>query len=549
LEALWIHGESLLDEIDSSLYWVTNLGEVAFGDEGGAGLDKQRVHYLDRGKIQLIYVPATRDGAAVTRQALRQLLRRLERSGDFGDKVEGDIQKVSEDLQKKLDELPAISWVTQKLAVNWGRLHSAGHLRNPKLVVLSQEFTHLLRSLTAKLAPTPDGRERGIDELSEGQVSLFFLALAATLAQLEIELGKTPPPNGFSDLDTAPPALTIYAIEEPENHLAPFYLSRLMNLLEDLCAGARAMGLVTSHSASVLSRIPPEAIRHLRLDPQRLVCRANAILLPPEIDDSGKYVREAILAAPEIYFASAVVLGEGDSEAVVLPKIAKALKLDLDPAFVSFAPLGGRHVNHFWRLLDELDIPHVTLLDFDLGRFGAGTLRLKYALDQLTKIRNVGLPPWVDGDTSKSAYWASLDTTSVLQWRNWFAEQNVFFSVPLDFDLLMLRAYPTAYDVSDAEVPATPDDRDRLLSSVFGKGPGLLPDDETVLPREAPSIRELATYDSKFKKRGKPGSHLRAFAKLNDEKIDIGCPETIRDLIEATNTMVRTRASIEEEEE
>ena len=134
--------------------------------------------------------------------------------------------------------------------------------------MLSQEFTQLLRSLTAKLSPTPDGRERDLDELSEGETSLFFLALAATLAQLESELAKGTPPSGFTDLDVAPPALTIYAVEEPENHLAPFYLSRLMGLLGELCAGHQATCLVTSHAPSVLRRVNPEAVRHFRLHPE-----------------------------------------------------------------------------------------------------------------------------------------------------------------------------------------------------------------------------------------------------------------------------------------
>ncbi|KAF0118610.1 MAG: hypothetical protein FD149_565 [Rhodospirillaceae bacterium] len=211
LEALWKRGESFVDEVETALYWITSLNGVEFGEDGGAGLDKQRVQNSDRGKVQLIHMPATRDGDAVTRQALR----RLERSGDFGVETERDIQEISETLQKKIDEVPAIKWVAEKLTENWGRLHTASHLRDPCLVMLSQEFTQLLRSLTAKLSPTPDGRKRSIDELSEGQTSLFFLALAATLAQLESELAKGTPPDGFTDRDVAPPALTIYAVEEP----------------------------------------------------------------------------------------------------------------------------------------------------------------------------------------------------------------------------------------------------------------------------------------------------------------------------------------------
>jgi putative ATP-dependent endonuclease of the OLD family len=527
LEALWKRGESFVDEIEAALYWVSTLDEVEFGDAGGAGLDKQRVSYSDRGKIQLVYIPATRDGVAVTRQALRQLLRRVERSGDFGDETEKDIQEISESLQEKMDELPALHWVAERLKKNWGFLHNAAHLKTPRLVVISQEFTQLLRSLTARLSPAPDGRERGIDELSEGQTSLFFLALAATLAQLEAELA-TAPPEGFTELDTSPAALTIYAVEEPENHLAPFYLSRLVNLLGELCKGPKAMGVITSHAPSVMRRIGPDWVRHFRLDPELLVSRVNPIRLPEDDEEAEKFVRQAVLAQPELYFASLVILGEGDSEEIIIPRVAKALDVDLDPSFTAFAPLGGRHVNHFWRLLNDLDIPVLTLLDFDLGRHGAGPLRLKYAHDQLGKIRDIDPPEGVAGDPEKVSYWRGRREKGIRLWRRWLAKHGVMFSYPLDLDMMMIRAFPDAYGVPDAEVSA---DTAKLESSVFGKGEGLTEYEQRAPEVDHPSMAELVTYDRLFKKRSKPGSHIEALAKLTDRDIVDNCPRPLRDLI------------------
>lgn len=543
LEALWKRGESFVDEIDAALYWVMTLGKVAFGDDGGAGLDKQRVSSSDRNRVQLVYVPATRDGAAVTRQALRQLLRRIERSGDFGDDTEEDIQEISETLQETVDDLPALKWVTERLAANWGLLHSAAHLKTPRFVVISQEFTQLLRSLTARLSPMPDGRERSLEELSEGLTSLFFLALAATLAQLETELAKTPPPNGFTALDVSPPALLIYAVEEPENHLAPFYLSRLVNLLTELCTGHQAMGIVTSHAPSVMRRIGPESVRHFRLDPASLATKVNALRLPDDDDEAEKYVRQAVLAQPELYFASLVILGEGDSEEIIIPRIAKALGVDLDPSFVAFAPLGGRHVNHFWRLLDDLDIPVLTLLDFDLGRHGAGPLRLKYAYDQLTVLSEVA-PPRTLGDPKKTAYWRGRKEGGIRLWRRWLAKNGVLFSYPLDLDMMMIRAYPDAYGVPDADEP---DDEDKLEASVFGKGNGLAEYDERAVAADRPSTDELVTYDKLFKKRSKPGSHLKALAELSDEDLNDGCPDPLRQLVEKAAEILSSLTGREED--
>lgn len=548
LEAQWRRGESFVDDIETAYYWIAHLDEVDFGEDTGAGLDKQRVQTYDRGKIQIVYVPATRDGAAVTRQALRSLLRRLERSGDFGVETEKDIQHVSENLQDKVEALPAIEWITQKLEKNWSRLHEATHLRNARLVVLSQEFAQILRSLTAKLSPTPDGRERGLDELSEGQTSLFFLALAATLAQLESELARGEPPAGFTSLDASPPALTIYAVEEPENHLAPFYISRLMGLLTDLCAGLQATGLITSHAPAVLRRLQPEAVRHFRLDTGGFVSRVNPISLPADGDEAEKFIRQAVLAQPELYFAKLVILGEGDSEAVVLPRVAKALGIDLDPSFVAFAPLGGRHVNHFWRLLSDLDIPYLTLLDFDLGRHGAGPLRLKYAYDQLGKILNIEVPEWVKGDPTTTGYWNSRKQNGIRRWRRWLRDCGVYFSYPLDLDMMMLRAFPDAYGVMDAQVPEDEKELKALRASVFGKGAGLDTYAEKVPEEDHPTDEQLVTYELLFKKRSKPSSHLQALALLDDEKIAEDCPQVLRDFIAAAGSILQRKAARDAEE-
>ena len=55
----------------------------------------------------------------------------------------------------------------------------------------------------------------------------------------------------------------------------------------------------------------------------------------------------------------------------------------LDPSFVAIVPLGGRHVQHFWRLLRGLCIPYATVLDLDLGRNGGGFGRVKTSIQHL----------------------------------------------------------------------------------------------------------------------------------------------------------------------
>ena len=108
--------------------------------------------------------------------------------------------------------------------------------------------------------------------------------------------------------------------------------------------------------------------------------------MPEGNQDAVKFVRGAMQAFPELYFARFVLLVEGDSERIVLPRLAEAMDLLIDPSFVAIVPLGGRHVQHFWGLLNRLKIPYATLLDLDLGRKGGGFGRVKTAVQQLLEI-------------------------------------------------------------------------------------------------------------------------------------------------------------------
>jgi putative ATP-dependent endonuclease of OLD family len=228
---------------------------------------------------------------------------------------------------------------------------------------------------------------------------------------------------------------------------------------------------------------------------------------------------------PELYFAKLVVLGEGRSEEIVIPKMAKAFNpsLDLNPAFVAFVPLGGRHVNHFWKLLNDLNIPYVTLLDYDFGRHNAGVLRVKYVTDQLSLVgKECPYEKPKDADT-----WRTLDSTEINLRYKWAKEQGVHFSFPLDLDMMMLKAYPQQYksisNVADGSELKAQD----YEKSVFGKAGGGISDYSTTI---APTATELAIYEDLFKKGSKPISHIEAMSLLSDSELKAACPVELQNL-------------------
>ena len=244
------------------------------------------------------------------------------------------------------------------------------------------------------------------------------------------------------------PSLTLLVVEEPENSLSPHFLSRIISQMLEIGAGARAQSLVSSQSASVLGRIDPRSVRHFRLDPATRAAVVNPLTLPADADAAATYVRVAVQAYPELYFARFVVLGEGSSEEIVIPRLAQAAGTSIDQTFVAVVPLGGRHVSHFWRLLSGLGIDYVTLLDLDYGRSGGGKGRLQTTcrefeaiginpLDELDQFEDAEDLDDLDdddlGDHELKAVVAAIE------------RHGAVFCWPLDLDMSMLTAFPDAY--------------------------------------------------------------------------------------------------------
>jgi putative ATP-dependent endonuclease of OLD family len=381
--------------------------------------------------------------------------------------------------------------------------------------------------------------ERGLDVLSDGQQSLFYFALAAAVFDLERD-AVADKIKGFRTDDLRIPALSIFGIEEPENHLSPYFLSRIVGQVRDIVSGEAAQALITSHSPSVLSRVEPVEVRYCRCGATDRETTVEAVRLPDDAADAAKFVRGALLAFPELYFARFVLLVEGDSERIVIPRLARAEGLMLDPSFVAIAPLGGRHVQHFWRLLNNLEIPHATLLDLDLGRKGGGFGRirsivgelLKNGTDRDTLLSIKGGKVLTDKEVEGMSGWDSSDAATLKGWLVRLREHNVYFSEPLDLDMAMLTAFPKTYEAIVPKGGGPTMDVDAATTVVLGTdGKGF--DDYK---------GDLATYKGRmpayryhFLTRSKPATHLQALALLDDKALAKGMPQIYRDLIAYIN--------------
>ena len=320
---------------------------------------------------------------------------------------------------------------------------------------------------------------------------------------------------------------------------------------------------MTSHSPAIVKRIDPVAIRHFRLiDDSTTQVRKISLPDKEKAEDQYKFVKEAVKAYPELYFSKLVILGEGDSEELLLSKFWEATNGDVDLSGISIVPLGGRHVNHFWRLLSDLNIPYVTLLDLDRERDGGGWGRIHYALSQLIKLgikredlllTEDGVLPEVDFELMNM--WNVKDTSSMQLWIDRLENYNVFFSSPLDIDFLMLEKYGDIYKdmLSEREGPrlavATGDETATHPVRTLEKADVPVAEYIARLERDVKAtLKEnggdgstysegqkklMVWYNYLFLNRGKPSTHMSALSAMSPEMLIANIPPVFVKLIEA----------------
>ncbi|MPY99975.1 MAG: AAA family ATPase [Actinophytocola sp.] len=503
LEASWSADGSVAGSIEESRR-VVHTFDADYGDEW------VELRGPDRNRIQMVYVPATRDGA---RQVTAFLRGRVWRASQWSDPLREHVHDAAAELAKKFKNEAVVETVTRAISGRWQALHHLASEQNPIFEPISRDVSVLVTNAEMLFEPSPTGRTRPARELSDGQRSLLHIALIAATLDLETGIAAGEHDDKFDITGTALPSLTLLAIEEPENNLAPFFLSRIVQQLLDVTASGRAQAVISSHSASVMSRIPPEQVRHFRLDETTKTAHVREIDLPDDATESGKYIREAVRAHPELYFARFVVLGEGDSEHVVLPKLAEARGLHIDQSFVAVVLLGGRHTNHFWRLLTQLGIPYATLLDLDWGRAGGGEGRIRDACTQLlaTNINPFDGSEEIDGFVSTEDI-DDLTITEIKAWLNHLEKWDIFFSTPLDLDMLLLNQFKSAYTNHLTEGQRGPSAQGDPRDAVLGD-PGVRPDVSFWTTDQMTD--DLRWYRYLFLTHSKPSTHLRALSHVD----------------------------------
>lgn len=117
----------------------------------------------------------------------------------------------------------------------------------------------------------------------------------------------------------------IVALEEPEAHLHPSAKRTLWHLIEEI----PGQKIISTHSGDILAEVPPEAVTRLHSKAGKITA-SRLIDAALNSDEQRKFNFHIRQSRGELLFARCWLLGEGPTEATLIPAVARHLKLDLE---------------------------------------------------------------------------------------------------------------------------------------------------------------------------------------------------------------------------
>ncbi|MGF7185272.1 putative ATP-dependent endonuclease of OLD family [Desulfitispora alkaliphila] len=571
LEANWERSSNPEGSIDSNVYYITSTTEEINPE------DKHTIKRYDLDQIKVIYVPAIRKPDEQLKNVSGTIISRLLNGINWSEQTKIKIKTKAGETEKVFLEEKGVESLKKSLENQWNGYHKDFRYSNPKINFNSTDLETILKKVEVTFSPTETPREYRIEELGDGLRSLFYLSLVNTLLEIEEEILRSINDGEEQCAFTLlPPVLTIVAVEEPENHISPHLLGRVVEKLHNISTKQNSQTLLTSHTPSIVKRIQPTDIRYFRISKEHECTKVKSLMLPDQEKESEqfKFVKEAVLAYPDLYFAKLVVLGEGDSEEIIIKKMIELKAASVDSSEISIVPLGGRHVNHFWRLLNDLEIPFITLLDLDRERDGGGWGRIKYVIQQLIDInfdKNLLLKTsegiLIDNKFEKMHTWDVTETEIMSEWIEMLKDYDVYFSSPLDIDFAMLQSFKDIYIslLSSDEGPRisghgkiqnlviNKDTKNELKTAYLAR---IDSDIRATLKQEgghgttySENEKELMIwYSYFFLGRGKPTTHLSLFSN-NDDLEFKSFPDCLKEFIDSVIKKMSDDVGDEEDED
>ena len=558
LDATWEKSNTIEGAIDYQIRYITCPESAEIEDK-----DYVNAQRRDLDKIRVIYVPAVRDPSKQLKNTSGAMMYQLINSINWKDERRNNIKSKIEELNSEFEAEQGVKILNDSLDKRWKNYDTNEKYKNVALKFNSADIETSIRRADVVFSPTETGNDYTVDQMSDGLKSLFYISLIDSILNIENTIKKEIETDSENiSFNKNLPVLTIMAVEEPENHIAPHLLGRLVNNLKNIADKNNAQTIITSHSASIIKRVEPSQVRYFRVDDKGYTNVCN-ITLPNKTDEQYKYVKEAVKAYPELYFAKLIILGEGDSEELILSKLWDKYNGDVDLSEISIVPLGGRHVNHFWRLLNDLKIPYITLLDLDKERYGGGWGRIQYVIKELLNIgyKREDILKLDNGEFLSQENLDSMHNWEINEnmegWMNYLENFRIFFSRPLDIDFLMLEKYENFYknilennegpeiklgehykkikDLSEEEKSSN-EFKDRISKDVKNSLKEKGGSGETYSEKQ----KELMIwYNYFFLNRGKPTTHMLMLSSIPEENLKANLPDIFSKIFNKAKSILK----------
>jgi hypothetical protein len=267
------------------------------------------------------------------------------------------------------------------------------------LAEASQKMDNSLRNLFASFLV--DAAEFGIRTSLEvpqivAQLEASTVLQGSTRVEYPSRVGNTAFPEGHNGLGfskliftilqiisfhevfrraTPKPAVRLLFIEEPEAHLHPqmqeVFIGNIRMFLEKK-ADWNVQVAITTHSSHIVARSGFECVRYFYRSDE---CKADVRDLMKFQDRQGKqkggerkleFLRQYMeLRQCDMFFADAIILIEGTVERLLLPKMIRMRKDELERVYVSVVEVGGANALNFKEIIDFLKVPTLVITDID----------------------------------------------------------------------------------------------------------------------------------------------------------------------------------------
>ena len=267
------------------------------------------------------------------------------------------------------------------------------------------------------------------------------------------------------------PGIHIIFIEEPEAHLHPQMQEVFIKKLNEVAtAFAEDCGdgeewpvqfIVTTHSSHMANRAPFSAIRYFLVkeaeQSEMTFCRTkikdlNTGLTGVSADDKRFLHQYMTLTRCDLLFADKIILIEGTSERLLLPKIVEKLDAGKKPEeklssqYISVMEVGGAYAHKFFDLLNFLELKTLIITDLDSAKFTGGKYKAEPVQDS-THTTNACLKTWfAKDDISPSELLAKADTEKIS------GSRRIAYQIPETSEGLCGRSFEEAFILANPDL-------------------------------------------------------------------------------------------------